>query len=368
MATSDSNSTSSSPKTSRSFWLALGLSLLLMAWMLSGRIDSAATQAPQAHSSVETALAQVQTRRLEAQTFQPSLILQGQLEPIKHLQLRSQISARIAELAAEPGQTLAQGQLILRFDVENRPTQLARAEADLRLREAELRAGERLKQNQHLSETDLLRLRSALANARAERDLMQQQLAYTEITAPFAGLLNRLPVEPGELRQPGDLVAELLDISQLKLIAQVPQQQIAELSEGLKVEAVLLNQQRLAGEIHYLSHLAESDTRSFQLEARLENPELQRLAGSSARLEIKLAPRAAHFLSPALLALDDQGQTGLYTVNADQRVEFVAVELLSLGTEGVWVGGAPEQLELITLGAGFVQVGQKVAVVAAEAH
>jgi multidrug efflux system membrane fusion protein len=47
-------------------------------------------------------------------------------------------------------------------------------------------------------------------------------------------------------------------------------------------------------------------------------------------------------------------------------VVFTTVSLLSITTEGAWVAGLPSEIRLITRGAGFVSLGQKVRPVSAD--
>jgi multidrug efflux system membrane fusion protein len=138
------------------------------------------------------------------------------------------------------------------------------------------------------------------------------------------------------------------------------------LQPGLEVEARLLDGTALPGSLTFVASLAESSTRSFRVEARIDNPELRRIAGSSATLSIRLPEQQAHRLSPALLVLGDDGQVGIKAVNAEKKVEFLPVRILSFDPEGVWVGGLSGEVEIITLGAGFVAAGDAVNPVNAE--
>ena len=70
----------------------------------------------------------------------------------------------------------------------------------------------------------------------------------------------------------------------------------------------------------------------------------------------------AHQISPAVLALDDSGQSGVHTVGADGRVRFRPVDIVADGGEGVWVTGLPETVTLITVGHQLVVDGERVEV------
>ncbi|QEW05809.1 efflux RND transporter periplasmic adaptor subunit [Nitrincola iocasae] len=347
--------------------LALLLAALLAIWLLSGSVYSLATDEPEfIPSPQETERPVVEVQQLQASTYHPSFQVQGQLEPYRQSTLTSRINSQVEAWHVRQGQAVNAGDLIISLDQEDRQAQLQRAEADLRVAEANLRATERLTNQNLSSETALLNQQAIVASARAERDRVSMELQHTKIRAPFDGFIESLPIEVGNSVQPGDALASLADTRTLKLTAHIPQQKVSELSEGLVTEARLLDGDQLTGEISFVAHVADSATRSYRIEAQIDNPQLHRVAGASATISILLPSQTAHRFSPALLALDNKGQTGVYLINNEEIMVFMPVQILSLDTSGVWVSGLPPQIDLITQGAGFVSEGEQVKAVPVE--
>lgn len=341
--------------------IALLLAVLLVIWLLSGTFFRAQTEAPEhAPPPAEETSYRVETTVLNAEQHAPLQVVQGQLEPARLVEIRSQINTHLTERTVEWGTSVTRGDLLFRLNPETRAAELERAEADLLLRQAELRGGEVLFNRKLLSETEFLRLKATAATARAERDLNALNLQYSEIYAPFDGIVDRLPIEEGDYVQTGQTLATLVDISSLRLIAYIPQQQVYPLRTGLDVKATLLDGTILTGMLTFIASFAEESSRSFRVEARIDNPERKRVAGASATLTISLPEQYAHRLSPALLVLGEGGQLGVKAVDAESRVAFFPVNILSFDTAGVWVDGLPVEFELITLGAGFVAEGDAV--------
>ncbi len=75
----------------------------------------------------------------------------------------------------------------------------------------------------------------------------------------------------------------------------------------------------------------------------------------------------AHLVSPAILALGDDGRLGVKTVEAENTVAFHPVEVVQAEAQGVWVRGLPDEARIVTLGQGFVRQGETVRVAEAEA-
>jgi multidrug efflux system membrane fusion protein len=65
-------------------------------------------------------------------------------------------------------------------------------------------------------------------------------------------------------------------------------------------------------------------------------------------------------VSPAILALADDGTLGVKTVDEDGTVVFRPVTIVEDGPDGVWLAGLPERVTFITVGQEFVTDGQKV--------
>jgi len=80
----------------------------------------------------------------------------------------------------------------------------------------------------------------------------------------------------------------------------------------------------------------------------------------TAALSIAVEQVKVHQITPALLVLDDEGQSGVRGVTGDQRVRFYPVELIAEGNEGVWVSGLPDVVDLIVVGQQTVVAGEQV--------
>jgi multidrug efflux system membrane fusion protein len=77
-------------------------------------------------------------------------------------------------------------------------------------------------------------------------------------------------------------------------------------------------------------------------------------------MTVPLKERVAHFVSPSILTLNDEGEVGVRVIDDDKRVRFRPVDILADKPDGVWITGLPETVTFITLGQNFVTLGQRV--------
>ncbi|PSF04716.1 efflux RND transporter periplasmic adaptor subunit [Marinobacter fuscus] len=348
----------------RAKWSSLGLSLLvvvvLVIWMMTGEVKVASTEVPEVPEAEEKAPTRVEVTTLTAQTYQPELKLQGQLEPWQSVQVSARVAGTVESLGVQLGQEVKAGKVLATLSLDGRDAVVSRWQASIRKLEADLSAARKLRARNLTAETDILRLESELAAARAELASARLAVAHLEPEAPFDGVVNRRDVEPGSLVQVGSPMFELVQIDRLKASGQVPQQSVARVQPGQAVNIELLDGTRLAGVVSFVASAANPETRSFAVEVVVENPDRLRAAGGTANLGIRLPEQKAQFISPAYLSLDDTGRPGVKFVNGQDKVEFASVSLLSVSTEGAWVAGLPDEVRLITRGAGFVASGEQV--------
>ena len=346
--------------------IAVILALALLLWLLSGDNYRAKQQSPAEQQPPEQQLALVEARWSDAEPYQLTRVAQGQVLPWRSVSIKSQQAGTIAELLTRQGDWVQQGDKLLRLSDEGHSEVLAQARANLTLRQNELASAHTLSTSQFVSETELTRLQSELARAEAELESARLALAQIEPVAPFNGVIDRRYVEVGDMVQVGTELLQLVQIDKLKVTAQIPQQHIAALQPGQSVKLRLLDGRQLSGELSFISYAAESATRSFYIEVTVANPELLRIAGGSATVEVQLEPVLAHLVSPALLSLDSSGKLGLSVVDNQQQVVFYPVQIITADNNGARVTGLPDRAQIITQGAGFVKPGDKVQVAEAK--
>ena len=138
------------------------------------------------------------------------------------------------------------------------------------------------------------------------------------------------------------------------------QQERHHLKVGDIGRARLITGELVQGRVRYVAAESDEATRTFRVELEVPNADHRLVSGISTEIHIPTRATAAHRISPALLSLDRLGRLGVKSVNDDSIVEFHPVEVLRAETRGVWVGGLPDPVRLITVGHGFVRVGQRV--------
>lgn len=340
--------------------------MVLSLWMASGLLKS--DDSDTAQKTKTDPVMTVEVRRVDVETMDREISLQGQLEPIQHLLLKAETSGKVAKLTVSKGDRVDTGATILQLDQGNRQNLLAEASARVKSARSEQEAAEALRRQRLQSKVQTEQAEAALESALAQLRSIELDISNTTITAPFAGVINDLPVDQGALVERGDVIAELVDDSAFDVSARAAQQTLANLKIGQSVSIHLITGETLSGNLTFISSVADPQTRTFLVEARVENTSEATTAGISASMTIPVEQVEATFISPSALSLGDDGELGVKAVDDDNHVLFLPIKLVSTSIDGAWVSGIPPETRIITMGQGFVSIGEQVEVQLASAE
>jgi multidrug efflux system membrane fusion protein len=160
------------------------------------------------------------------------------------------------------------------------------------------------------------------------------------------------------LLQTGSLCAQVIQLDPIKLVGFVPETEIDRVIFGAQAQARLAaGNQQIAGTVSFVSRASDPTTRTFQVEIDVPNPDLSIRDGQTAEIAIAAAGVEAHLLPQSALTLNDDGTLGMRMINAENIVEFAAVDLLRDTPQGIWVTGLPAQANVIVMGQEYVTAG-----------
>jgi multidrug efflux system membrane fusion protein len=365
---------------------------------------AAAVELPEPTSLETDALVKVVVQRSNARTIDTAVVLRGETAAARTVDVKSETSAVVVSEPLRKGARVEQGQVLCSLDEGIRQSDLAQARA--RLDEARARVPEsqaRLEQSRALLEeaqinqnasaklsdrgfasttrvantqaavaTALASVESARAGLSAAQSGIQsaqatvaaaeREISKLTISAPFSGLLESDTAELGELLQPGDLCATVIHLDPIKLVAFIPETEVNRVHVGARATARLATGgDTVQGDVTFLSRSADETTRTFRVEIEIENRTAAISDGQTAEIMIAGEGATAHLLPQSALTLNDDGTLGIRAIDDDSIVAFHPVQLLRDTSDGVWVTGLPESVNVIVLGQEYVEAGVKVA-------
>ena len=366
---------------------------------ITGESSATAVLAAEGGDIADISRVGVVALRSFATAIDNAVVLRGQTRALREVNVQAETSSTVISDPLRKGASVKAGDLLCELDPGTRPASLLEArarlaeaearvpeaeaqleEAHARLREAEinLTASQKLTKGGYASETQLASSeaaqRSALAaiataetglqstqagieSARATVAAAEKEMQRLKLTAPFDGILESDTAELGSLLQPGSLCATVIQLDTIKLVGFVPETQVNRVTLGAPAGARLATGKEIAGEVTFISRSADQDTRTFEVEITVPNPDLSVRDGQTAEIVIGAEGTKAHKLPQSALTLNNEGTLGVRIVKPDQTVGFVAVDMLRDTADGVWLGGLPEEADVIVVGQEFVTAG-----------
>jgi RND family efflux transporter MFP subunit len=275
----------------------------------------------------ETATAELDEAPLER-------LFDGTVEAVNQATMSAQTSGRIAEVFFDVDDYVQAGDPIVRFtDVEQ---QAALQQANAALAEAialRNQANEEYSRVSNLVDTGSASRREydqALASrdaaaarvvaARSAVDAARQQVEYTQIRAPYSGIVTERHVEVGETVGVGQPLMSGLSLEALRVVVDAPQQVAAAIRE-YRTAYILTAEGRIEATDVTIFPFAHSASNTFRVRLELPQGQFSLYPGMFVKVAFVIG-ESQRLLIPSEALLRRSEVTGVYVVDADNTVRM----------------------------------------------
>lgn len=207
------------------------------------------------------------------------------------------VTGRLTDIHAELGQRVKRGEVLASLhSTELSSAQLTylKALSQEGLQQRAVSRAKLLFESDVISAAELQKRESELLQAQAERHASQDQLkvlgmtdgdinklgatrsvhSLSSVTSTVDGVVIERKVTQGEVVQPADALFTVADLSQVWLVAEIPEQQAGLIKTGdvSEAEVPALEDQRVKGKLIFVSDTVKPDTRTVTARMAMENP------------------------------------------------------------------------------------------------
>jgi RND family efflux transporter MFP subunit len=323
-------------------------------------------------------------------TIQAEITVVGNLIGQATVAVSPRAAGRLESVNVRLGDRVSRGQRIAKiedFDIQEQVKQADAAqqvsEATIRQREADLKLAQtNAERSRSLFERQLLpkqtlddnesRYQSAIAavdlaraqalQSRARLDELRINLGNTIISSPVTGFVSRRSVDPGAFVSQNVPVVDVVDISTVRLVANVVEKDLTELRNGntTRVEVDAFPGEVFMGRIARVSPVLDPATRTAPIEIEIANPAARLKPGMYARVGVTTSTRKEALVIPANAVADLGGRRGVFT----PLNETAVFRALDFGTEQSnlveVLGGLVEGDTVITTGSSALRDGDRI--------
>lgn len=281
---------------------------------------------PGAHMRGDAPMA-VQVHVLTPETLANKLLGSGTLLANESVDIRSEVSGRVARIGFEEGAPVQAGQVLVQINDDDLKAQLRKAQAELQLATLTEQRQEQLLAVKGISQEAFDATRAQRTGKQADVDNLQALIAKTTIRAPFSGVIGLRNISEGGYVAPSTSIATLNQVKTMKLDFDVPEQFGRQVRGGTPVQFTLVGDTvRYAATIYAVEPGVNPGTRTVRVRARANNADGRMAPGAFARVSLDLGsvPGALSIPSEGVVP-DIHGQVVM--VIKDGKAKQVRVEL-----------------------------------------
>ena len=159
-----------------------------------------------------------------------------QIQSANHIEIRSQERGFLQSIYVDEGQYLKKGQLMFKIMPLIYQAEVEKAKAEMNFADIEYKNSKSLADNNVVSPNELALSKAKLDKAKAELALAEAHLGFTEIRAPFDGIMDRFQKRIGSLIEEGELLTTLSDNSKMWVYFNVPEAEYLDYVQNAKSE------------------------------------------------------------------------------------------------------------------------------------
>ena len=293
------------------------------------------------------------TAPVELRSSTKEYILDGVLEAVNQSTVSAQTSGRVEEILVDVNDEVEAGSTIIRLRASEQQAGLDQAEAawqeaQARFREAqtEYRRVADIYKRKLIAKAELDAAEAAFNAAQARLDAAEagvqrarEQVGYTEINAPYSGIVLKRHVELGETVQPGQPLMTGFSLDQLRAVSNVPQRLLAVVQAQSQAEVIGPDGQRIQADKLLFFPYADPASNAFKVRVYLPEKTPDVYPGMFVKVAFKVGeqqvltiPRAALLQRSELSAvyvLNDAGQVNLRQVRPGRVLDGDRLEILA---------------------------------------
>jgi len=297
-----------------------------------------------------------------------SLRFTGSFEARKTLPLISEAQGSIIKLNIREGQSVSRGQVVARIDPTAIQSNMATATASYNNAVKNKERYERLVQAGAISQKQYEDVALNVENARANLTSIEQQMKYTVVHSPMSGVVGEVKVEQGSFATMGMQLGNVVDISSLKMVLKVPEEDVIKLKKGqpVSIQTDVYPDHTFNGTITLISVQADAG-RKYDVEVEVKNNNTFPLKAGmfgTAALNSQSGDQSEKLFIPRKAIVGSVKDAQVFILGADNKVALRKIEVQNTSGEDVIVlNGLTPNEKVITTGQINLQEGQEVRVV-----
>ncbi|KTD63037.1 hemolysin D [Legionella santicrucis] len=242
----------------------------------------------------------VSTMKVEPSLWQPTLKAVGSLRAVLGVNVTTELAGMVQKIYFRPGSAVQKGAVLVQLNAGTELGLLHSLQAQVELAKITYKRDKAQYAVHAVSKQTLDTDEWSLRNLQAQVEEQAATVEKKTIRAPFSGQLGVRNVNPGQYLNVGDTVVSLQALDVIYADFYLPQQALARLRSGQKVNMVTdtFANQVFQGTITTIEPIVDSATRNVEVEATFPNPGCKLKPGMFTRVEVDVGNKQSYLTIP----------------------------------------------------------------------
>ncbi|MFL9842879.1 efflux RND transporter periplasmic adaptor subunit [Flavobacterium rhizosphaerae] len=257
-----------------------------------------------------------------------------QIRSIQHIELRALEKGYLQKIYVDEGQAVKKGQLLFQIMPNLYQADLQKAQAEAEFAEIEYKNTKALADKNVVAPNELAMAKAKLDKAKAEMALNQVHLQFTEIRAPFDGIIDRFHVRQGSLVDEGDLLTTLSDNSKMWVYYNVPEAEYLDYKTQVKKDSTITVNLLMAnnkifsqpGIVSTIEADFDNETGNIPFRATFPNPDGLLRYGETGNIRMSI-PHKNAMLIPQKTTFEVLDKKYVFVIDKDNRVKSREIKI-----------------------------------------
>ncbi|MCF0198984.1 MAG: efflux RND transporter periplasmic adaptor subunit [Bacteroidaceae bacterium] len=250
---------------------------------------------------------------VKRQTLTDEIRVTGLLIPDEEVNLSFETSGKVVEICFQEGARVKRGQLLAKVNDAQLQAQLRKLQAQVPLAEDRVYRQTALLQRDAVSKEALEQVKTELEALKADIDMVKAQIAFTELRAPFDGVIGLRQVSVGTYASPTTVVSKLTKVTPLKVEFSVPERYSSEVKKGSPLEFTVdgfLSPFRAT--VYACESAVDKVTHSLTVRARYANASGELVPGRYASITLTKQTIAGTLAVPSEAIIPEMGKDKVF--------------------------------------------------------
>ena len=260
-----------------------------------------------------------------------------QIRAIQHIELRALERGYLEKIYVDEGQKVKKGQQMFQIMPLLYNAELQKAQAEANFAEIEFLNTKALADSNVVSKTELALAKAKFDKAKAELSLAQVHLNFTDVRAPFDGIMDRFYARQGSLLSEGDLLTVISDNSKMWVYFNVPEAEYLNYKIALtsskrdsvmRVQLLMANQQlfEYSGIVETIEADFNNETGNIAFRATFPNPKALLRHGETGNVQM-VVPYKNALIIPQKATFEVLEKKYVFVVDADSVIHQREIEI-----------------------------------------